>query len=75
MGGKDKQVVALLNLENMYYKTKLGIRLPRGITDFLFSNIGLKQGCNLSLIIFNLLINDINRILTTSKSPQYPTQC
>ena len=31
-------------LKNMYEKTKLSVRLPRGITEFFPSNVGLKQG-------------------------------
>ena len=49
-------------LKNMYEKTKLSVRLPRGITEFFPSNIELKQGCNMSPILFNLFINDINEI-------------
>ena len=47
---------------NMYEKTKLSVRLPRGITESFPSNVGLKQGCNISPIVFNLFINDINGI-------------
>ena len=36
-------------LESMYNKTKPSIRLPRSITDFFSSNIGLKQGCNIKV--------------------------
>ena len=49
-------------LKNMYEKTKLSVRLPRGITDFFPSNIGLKQGCNMSPILFNRFINKINEV-------------
>ena len=49
-------------LGNMYKKTKLSVLLLRGITEFSPSNVGLKQGCNMSPILFNLFVNDINEI-------------
>ena len=49
-------------LRNMYKKTKLSVLLLRGITEFSPSNVGLKQGCNMSPILFNLFVNDINEI-------------
>ena len=49
-------------LENIYSKVQLSIRLPNGITNPFTSNIGLKQDCYLSPILFNLFINDISDI-------------
>ena len=49
-------------LKNMYEKTKLSVCLPRGVTEFFSSNVGLKQGCNMSPILFNLFKNDTNEI-------------
>ena len=43
-------------------KSKLSIRLPSGTTHFFPSSTGLKQGCNLNPILFNLFINDIGDI-------------
>ena len=50
----------------MYSKVQLSVRLLNGITNPFTSNIGLKQGCNLSPILFNLFINDINDIFDSS---------
>ena len=50
-------------LKNMFEKIKLSVRLPRGISKLFPSNVvGLKQGCNMSSIFFNLFINDIDKI-------------
>ena len=46
----------------MHEKNKLSAGLLRRITEFFPSNAGLKQGCNMSPILFNLFINDINEI-------------
>ena len=43
-------------------KNKLSICLPSGTTHFFPSNTGLKQGCNLNPILFNLFINNIGDI-------------
>ena len=43
-------------------KSKLSIRLPSGTTHFFPASTGLKQGCNLSPILFNLFTNDISDI-------------
>ena len=53
-------------LRNMHEKSKLSVRLPSGITEFFPSNVGLKQGCNMNPILFNLLVNYINEIFDVS---------
>ena len=53
---------------NMHSKTKLSVQLQNGLTQAFPTAIGLKQGCNLSLIIFNLFINDINNIFDEMSS-------
>ena len=46
----------------MYSKVHLSVRLPNSITQSFSSNIGLKQGYDLSAILFNIFINDLNEI-------------
>ena len=46
----------------MYSKTKSTVQLQNGLTRAFPTTIGLKQWCNLSPILFNLFINDINNI-------------
>ena len=43
-------------LYSMYSKTKLSVQLQNGLTRAFPTTIGLKQGCNLSPILFYLLM-------------------
>ena len=46
----------------MHKKVHLSVRLPNDITQSFSSNTGLKQGCNLMPILFNIFVNDVNEI-------------
>ena len=49
-------------LYSMYSKTKSRVPLQNGLTRAFPTIIGLKQGCNLSPILFNFFVHDINDI-------------
>ena len=46
----------------MYHKIHLSVCLPNDIAQSFSLNIGLKQGCNLSTILFDIFINVLNEI-------------
>ena len=49
-------------IENMYSNILYAVKLSDGITLFFSSTMGVRQGCNLSPMLFNPFINDINKI-------------
>ena len=45
-------------LRNIYKHSSLAVKTQSGRSSIFASNVGLKQGCNLSPLLFNLFIND-----------------
>ena len=61
--------IFLRNIESMYKQTSYSIKLKTGHLDPLNSNLGLKQGCPLSPMLFNLYIDDIKHIFDEQCDP------
>ena len=49
-------------IKSMYEETYYSVRCQDGLRAFFKSTAGLRQGCNLSPILFNLFINDMEKI-------------
>ena len=47
------------NIQSVYDNLNLSVKLTNGITPLVRSEMGVRQGCNLSPMLFNLFINDL----------------
>ena len=65
--GITKDVVKLI--KNMYEKNKQSLKINGHITDPILTAKGVKQGCVISPIIFNLFINDLPKIFNDECKP------
>ena len=57
------------NIREMYKRTEYLIKYESGHLDAISSNMGLKQGCPLSPMLFNLYIDDIAKIFDEHCEP------
>ena len=61
--------IYLNNIIAMYKNTSYKIKLTNGFLDPLECNLGLKQGCPLSPMLFNLYIDDVENIFDDQCNP------
>ena len=43
------------------------MKLPNGVTPYFSSMIGVRQGCNVNPMLFNLFVNDIFDVSDNAK--------
>ena len=55
-------------LQNMYSQLHSCVKVGNQITDYFVSEVGTRQGCNLSPNIFNLFINDLPKLLSKANT-------
>lgn len=65
--GISKRLLSLLI--DMYSKSSSSVKLKSGLTPPFYTNVGVKQGCNLSPTLFNIFVNDIIEIFDSKCNP------
>ena len=57
MNGKVLRVI-----RDLYAKAKSCVKTKHGLSQFFVSNVGLRQGENLSPLLFSLFLNDLEGV-------------
>ena len=57
----------ILLIKSMYTELQAAVKLPNGVTPYFSSLVGVRQGCNLSPMLFNLFVNDIFDLFDNAK--------
>ena len=67
--GLSTKILGILN-DN----TSSCVKLSRGLTNSFKSSVGVRQGCNLSPILFNIFINDLIELFSPSDRSCFPVK-
>ena len=57
----------ILLIKSMYTELQAAVKLPNGVTPYFSSLVGVRQGCNLTRMLFNLFVNDIFDLFDNAK--------
>jgi hypothetical protein len=55
-------------IKEMYHNSEYCIKMETGITDYIISNSGVLQGCNLSPTLSNIFQNDLHKIFESENT-------